>query len=625
MMRAVACAPSSRTFCRALRTASRNVHSLSAPASHRNLLSKIWAPGSPKLHNPTNAMDHLLKFGFLYQTASGVFHMLPMGLRVQQKLEALMDKYMSRLGACKVGLSSISSQTLWAKSGRLSLGGSELFKFQDRRGHRLLLSPTHEEEITSLLSNFSPKADRLPLRLYQISRKYRDEKRPRQRLLRAREFLMKDLYTFDSSKSLALATYAEVREIYARIFDELKLPYLVAEADSGNIGGSLSHEYHLPTPGGEGEDFVITCNKCGYTANEEVVARNDIPSGYASVEVDSPSQNVIDGAVDCWYGITKDKSTLVYVWFTSNLKPKREVNTHAIKDVFPDLDSSIEDPKAAFMAFNTQNRAEKSPKLLNIVDGTFPSHLLEKLESTFETFDWEDAIYEPVKPKVLSTISRHPVTQRPLNVLRIQDGDSCARCTDGKVKVQKAIEVGHTFHLGTRYSKPFSAMVTLPESSQADMKDFDLHAKQKGGRGTNVYLQMGCHGIGVSRIIGAVACILRNDEGLNWPRIIAPFELAVIPSNMDLIKGAERIYDILTSSQASGQAPIDAIISDQSSHLLGRKIKDVMAYGIPVFVIVGNRYTVEGICEVECPRLKVKEIVSVAELSGCVRSILDRL
>ncbi|CAG8955973.1 hypothetical protein HYFRA_00008828 [Hymenoscyphus fraxineus] len=625
MMRAVACAPSSRTFCRALRTASRNLHSLSAPASHRNLLSKIWTPANPKVKYIT-PMDRLWQFGFLYQTASGVFHMLPMGLRVQKKLEALMDKYMSRLGACKVELSSISSRTLWEKSGRLSLGGSELFKFEDRRGHLLLLSPTHEEEITSLLSALPPKPDRLPLRLYQISRKYRDEKRPRQRLLRAREFLMKDLYTFDSSKSLALATYAEVREIYARIFDELKVPYLVAEADSGNIGGSLSHEYHLPTPGGEGEDFVITCNKCGYTANEEVVARNDISSGYASVEVDSPSQNVIDGAVDCWYGITKDKSTLVYVWFTSNLKPKREVNTHAIKDVFPDLDSSIEDPKAAFMAFNTQDRADKSPKLLNIVDGTFPSHLLEKLESTFGNFDWEDAVYEPLKPKVLSTISRHPVTQRPLNILRIQDGDPCARCTDGKVKVQKAIEVGHTFHLGTRYSKPFSATVNLPVSSQADMKDFDLRTEQRLHGVTNAYLQMGCHGIGVSRIIGAVACILSNDEGLNWPRIIAPFEVAVIPVHMDsFIEDAERIYDILTSSHASGQAPIDAIIFDRNSHSFGHKIKDVQAYGIPVFVIVGSKYTEEGTCEVECPRLKVKEIVSVAELSWCVRSLLDRL
>lgn len=182
---------------------------------------------------------------------------------------------MLRIGASKVSLSSLSSEDLWQRSGRLDKGRtSELLRLEDRKGAKYLLSPTHEEEITTIIANAVHSYKDLPLRLYQVSRKYRDEPRPRQGLLRGREFLMKDLYTFDVTENAARKTYEHVREAYVAFLEDLRLPYLVARADSGNMGGTLSHEYHFASP--QGEDTIVTCDQCDYSINEELyIGRHD--------------------------------------------------------------------------------------------------------------------------------------------------------------------------------------------------------------------------------------------------------------------------------------------------------------------------------------------------------------
>ena len=216
-----------------------------------------------------NGHDLLVRAGFLRQAHSGIFHLLPLGLKVQNKIERLIDKHMLRLGASKVSLSCLSSEELWKRSGRLDKGRtSELLRLEDRKGAKYLLSPTHEEEITTIIANAVHSHKELPLRLYQISRKYRDEPRPRQGLLRGREFLMKDLYTFDVTEDAARKTYEAVRGAYVAFLEELQLPYLVAQADSGNMGGNLSHEYHFASS--HGEDTIVACDKCDYSINEEL-------------------------------------------------------------------------------------------------------------------------------------------------------------------------------------------------------------------------------------------------------------------------------------------------------------------------------------------------------------------
>ena len=236
----------------------------------------VWVPplqGTKQALGGLDATQLLIRAGFLRRAYSGIFHLLPLGLRVQEKLERLVDKHMRSINASKVSLSSISSEKLWARSGRLSIS-SEYFQLEDRNGSRFLLAPTHEEEITSVIADTIHSHNDLPVRLYQISRKYRDELRPRGGLLRGREFLMKDLYTFDQSQNHAHATYEEVRVAYRNFLDELKLNYIEARADSGAMGGDLSHEYHLPDAAGE--DNIFHCTTCDYARNEEYVAQGSV-------------------------------------------------------------------------------------------------------------------------------------------------------------------------------------------------------------------------------------------------------------------------------------------------------------------------------------------------------------
>ncbi|KAF2704511.1 prolyl-tRNA synthetase [Pleomassaria siparia CBS 279.74] len=459
-------APIWQALCRAKVPIRVSRHARCLTIDSRNRLSKFWAPtgGITPQHEDGEKDDSnalLVQAGFLRQTHSGIFHLLPLGLRVQNKLESLIDKHMSSLGASKLSLSSITTEALWKKSGRLNLN-TELFNIGSKdQISDFLLSPTHEEEITSLVSGMVKSYKDVPLRLYQVGRKYRNELRPRGGLLRAREFMMKDLYTFDYSSELALETYQEVRAAYNNLFDELKVPYLVADADSGNMGGKLSHEYHFASP--KGEDDVWKCNTCEFVVNDELVEKG------------------------------------------------------------------------------------------------------------------------------------------------VEDGDICPRCppNTGHLTVRKAIEVAHTFHLGTRYSEPLGALVTTPK----DPRPQPLH--------------MGCHGIGVSRLIGAVASILSDSKGLNWPRAIAPFEVIIIgaDSNMDM---GEAQFNHLSVSDETGE-PLDVAWDDRPIKSMGWKLRDADLIGYPVILVLGRAWKERGAIEVQCRRLGIKKEVDMASLKKEVTALLDQL
>ncbi|KAI3397466.1 hypothetical protein diail_10678 [Diaporthe ilicicola] len=532
---------------------------------------------------------------------SGIFHFLPLGLRVQDKVIHLIDRYMRRLGASRVQLSAISSESLWEQSGRLSKIGSELFRFSDRKEGKYLLSPTHEEEITSLVARSAKSYKNLPLRLYQITQKYRDELRPRQGLLRGREFYMKDLYTFDYSTEAALETYEKVREAYSQIFiDEMKLPVLVAQASSGDMGGSLSHEYHIPTA--LGEDHVMSCHSCGYVANEEL-AESRLPDAPYGDSCYRPK---------AWRGISKDRKTLVQVWFDSNQASEEDISTHAIKQVFPDLDSGVEDPMPFWAtAIEESTTTEGSTvHFVNLYDCRLP-----KSKTIFATNDSND----------LDGLSRLPATspqQDTANFLRIKEGDACPRCDDGTLRVQKAIELGHTFHLGTRYSEPLGASVSVPVRLLPEG-----HNKEHRGSGETavVPIQMGCHGIGVSRIIGAVADHLADYRGLNWPRAIAPYHVVIVFNAKDesLAGDAGSIYDSLVTSGQSGE--VDAIIDDRTDANMGWKLKDADLVGYPVIVVLGREWKASKRLEVQCRRLGFKDLVPMENLRSRVTALLDQL
>ncbi|KAF1930865.1 prolyl-tRNA synthetase [Didymella exigua CBS 183.55] len=549
----------------------------------RNRLSKFWTPtaGQNQQEGEQDESHALLvRGGYLRQAHSGVFHLLPLGLRVQNKLEALIDKHMESIGASKTSLSSITTEELWKQSGRYS-ANSELLRLKDRKDSGFLLSPTHEEEITSLVASMVHSYKDLPLRLYQTGRKYRDEKRPRQGLLRAKEFMMKDLYTFDSTVEAGLETYKSVRQAYKNLFEQLKLPYLVADADSGNMGGKLSHEYHFVSP--KGEDNVWSCNTCPYVANEELVEKNSGPYEVGKL-VSHPELN-----------------PLVFTGISVNRESKIQIRLPRPSNVAPDYQPPWSEISKYLNFHALKNMVQMLPDPNLDLDTGIETSALEKLltETKYTNIILDRSVPTPMD-------CEHPSMPGSLDLTAVKEGDSCPRCETGELRVQKAIEVGHTFHLGTRYSEPLNAFVSVPSES----KDTKW-----------VPMQMGCHGIGVSRLIAAIASVLSTPSGLNWPRVVAPFEVAILPGPQAEAAEAVEVYDAITEKGSE----VDAVLDDRPIKSLGWKLKDADLIGYPVVVVLGRGWKERREVEVQCRRLGVKTDVKLDELKGEVEGLLEQL
>ncbi|KAK0846977.1 hypothetical protein LTS02_014675 [Friedmanniomyces endolithicus] len=546
----------------------------------RNRLSNFWTPSQSKKVAETgneDAHDLLVRAGFLRQAHSGIFHLLPLGLRVQEKIERLVDKHMLALGASKVSLSSLTSESLWQRSGRLEKGrGSEFFRLEDRKGTKMLLAPTHEEEITTIVANAVHSHKQLPLRLYQVSRKYRDEARPRQGLLRGREFIMKDLYTFDSTEESARDTYEDVRTAYCTLLDDLRLPYLVASADSGNMGGNLSHEYHFASE--DGEDTVIKCSQCEYSINEELYTGGQASAG--------------SGGYEWTFMISKDRRTLLAIAYPVG----RQVNTYAVKRAISDVDASVEAPLEVWKAPESEGLVGRtirwlgeSPRDTSEVERISKlSHALRKVGISAESFslDISDSIFDD---------------RLPSGFTRAQDGDECPSCRTGQLTLHKAVEIGHTFHLGTRYSDPLGLRVTDANNTQS-------------------LVHMGCHGIGVSRLIGAAASLLADDKGLNWPIAIAPYSAIIITARKASTEDAQSVYDGLQQS-----SEMDVIIDDRAGHPTGWKLHDADLIGYPFIVVLGKAWAERRAVELQCRRLGVKEEVRSEDLAQRIAEMRGRL
>ncbi|KAI4237352.1 MAG: hypothetical protein LQ349_001909 [Xanthoria aureola] len=574
--------------------------------------------------------SRLIRGGFVRQAHAGFFHLLPLGLRIQEKLEKLIDRHMTILGASKVSLSSISAPALWKRSSRYNDANPELFQLRDRKGARYLLSPTHEEEITTLVENVVTSYKQLPLLLYQISRKYRDEPRPRQGLLRTREFLMKDLYTFDATPQDAGETYNKAHIAYKNFFDELQIPYLVAKADSGAIGGDLSHEYHFPTM--SGEDTILSCGSCSYAVNEELARKS------ASADLERPTADWT--SYKSWFGLSKDRSHLVEAILPQDTEvckgapPQQkapEVNPYLLRTLYPELDLGIEDPLRTFTEYWTAHQSLTTsqatdsapiPQLTRIYD-----YRVSQASVDAGSFgNNENAVMQRVSEIVGS---RRSISQTSIDLARFKDGDKCPECGHYSIKMQQAIELGHTFYLGDRYSKPLNATFTTPPSFQ----HVDVTAVAGGGgkqtqsaptRKNQAYFQMGCHGIGISRMIAAVADSLADKQGLRWPRVMAPFEAAILATDEN--KGAaEEVWDLL-ARPADGWHPLDAVLDDREDKGLGWKLKDADLIGFPIVIVLGLRFSRQALCEVSIPRLGIAlEKVSMDDLRHYIGSRLDKI
>ena len=439
---------------------------------------------------------------------------------------------------------------------------------------------------------------------------------------------MKDLYTFDYNVENALKTYVSVKSAYTELFNELKIPYLVAAADSGNMGGSLSHEFHFAST--KGEDTVISCSSCDSVYNEELadgkahsIDDQQLPashaSGFDTGEVSGESAKAV--SVGLWMAISQDKNTLLRCWYPQyTLKDpthppaEREVNSHAVKSIAKaagiDLDISIENPLKQWTTHLKSNAASgQRPRVLDVYDSHVRAYKRPPLTDTL------DEVSRAVEDIDFSKLDRFPGTNNHLNLVRVHEGDQCSKCGQGQTKTHKATELGHTFHLGTRYSEVLQASVVV-DPAHLDKADRSP-ASQKD---QIVPMQMGCHGIGVSRMISAVADSLADSKGLNWPRAIAPYEVIVVPAK-GLEEEAEKIYDVLTSEPT---AALDVILDDRDKQM-GWKLGDADLIGYPVIVVVGKGWKKQRTVEVQCRRLEVREDVTIEALPELVGSLLAKL
>jgi prolyl-tRNA synthetase len=470
---------------------------------------------------------------------------------------------------------------------------------------------------------------------------------------------MKDLYTFDASIEDALQTYEAVRRAYVAFFDEFKIPYLTAEASSGEIGGDLSHEYHFPTS--KGEDRVISCTSCDYVANEELAESRLTRQGGFSTETDPrlaetdsegdsfTSENPVDSSVvlepneegeidleisarrygNQWIGITGDRNTIVQAFLpkeihhaTSSQDRKAQINPFVIKDLVPDLDLSVESPLALFKEHRRQLResgedASVEARVLRLVDMRYYLYTPISFQG-----DLPDATSVTVGGQEIPVEKIAASENDSVDLVRMETGDPCPNCEEGTLKIDVAVELGHTFHLGTRYSEPLSAIVV----TNRDSKQEDGGKDRAATASTQVPIQMGCHGIGVSRLIAAVADSLADYKGLNWPTVMAPFHTVIVPTKGQQNEAVE-VYDLLTTNTNNTNRDgnmIDTILDDRTKDF-GWKLRDADMIGYPVIVVVGREWKKERKVEVQCRRLGLKEQVPSEGLRAFVEGLLAQL
>ncbi len=539
-------------------------------------LSKMHVPTLREAPKDAEVISHqlLLRAGYIRRAAAGIYTFLPLAVRTLEKVKRIIREELENAGAQEILLPMVIPAELWIESGRWQKYGPELLRIKDRKDQDFCIGPTHEEVVIDALRNDLRSYKQLPVNVFQIQDKFRDELRPRAGLMRGREFLMKDGYSFDADTDGARVTYAAMVEAYSAIFTRLGLDFRMVEADTGNIGGSLSHEFQVLAD--SGEDAIVSCGACDYAANVEkaglpavavaVAAATDVPAWREVATPDARKIEEICALLSC-----APEETIKAVCYLADGAP-------AIAFVRGDRDANDLKVKAALGA-----------ELLEIADGEdfakasgLPIGFVGPvgLQGVRHVIDYEVAgMVRAVCGANLA--DAHLVDVAPARDLPGMEhhdlrlavaGDPCPRCADGQLRTFRGIEVGHVFYLGRRYSEAMNATFL-----------------DEGGR--EKPFEMGCYGIGVSRILSAAIEQNHDANGICWPTAIAPFEVVVIAVGKDEVAGdlAESLYAQLRS------AGVDAVLDDRDARP-GVKFKDADLVGWPLQVVVGRR-AAEGIVE----------------------------
>jgi prolyl-tRNA synthetase len=541
----------------------------------------------------------MLRAGMIRKLTAGVYSYLPLGCRSLRKMEQIVREEMNAASAQEVFLPMVQPSELWVESGRWDVYGSELLRFKDRHGRECCLGPTHEEVITDLVRRDVRSYRDLPLNLYQIQTKFRDEIRPRFGLMRGREFMMKDGYSFDATEEGAEKSYSLMWDAYKKVFARCGLRFRAVEADSGPIGGSFSHEFMVLAD--TGEDTVVSCDSCDYAANMEKAETRPVQA--ATSGVSGPPKRVATPGV----------RTIEEVSLFLKVQPQDLIKTLVLKTdkgavaVLVRGDHDLNEVKVKNYLNATELEFADERTIEEITGGPLgfsgpvglagvtilADHAIGAIPSAVVGANEKDAHLVDVNPQKDFQVNHFG------DFRAVVEGDPCPRC-DGKLKLSRGIEVGHVFKLGVKYSEAMNA------------RFLDADGKERP-------MIMGCYGIGVSRTVAAAIEQNHDEDGIIFPPPLAPFSAVVTPvgaKNSEIDETAEQIYRDLWDKG------IDTLLDDRDERP-GVKFKDADLIGIPFRITVGKKALAEGKVELRNRRTKEMSLVEKSAIVEAVKSGLE--
>lgn len=568
------------------------------------LASRLYSPTLREIPADAVVVSHqyMLKAGMMRKISNGLYAFLPLAWRSIRKIEDIIREEMAKIGCQEIMMPIVQPAELWQETGRWAVFGPEMFKLKDRHDHEYCLGPTHEELITALTRMDTSSYKQLPVSLFQIQNKYRDEKRPRFGLMRSREFIMKDAYTFDADEEGLDKQYKLMYDAYTRIFTRCGLHFRPVIADTGAIGGSGSHEFEVIADAGEAD--IVYCTSCDFAANVEAVqpkvVSQHIHNDKEKELVSTPGQHTISMVCEYLHAPVSqsikavvykldDKVVLVMV------RGDHEVNEVRLQNIYHAVNvgmASDEDLKACGLTagYISPIGLKTSDKFDIVVDAS-----VMEMEDACCGGNQKDMHYIHVNPK------RDFPNVRVDTIRLIDTHDVCPVC-GGHIEMKKGIEVGQVFKLGTKYSEALGCNF------------LDQNGKSHP-------MVMGCYGIGVTRTVAASIEQNHDEDGIIWPINIAPYEAVIVPFNTkdeEVMKAAKELYEALNTSR-------DEIVLDDRKGRAGPKFKDADLIGYPVRVTIGKKLKENGTVEIKTRRTGEVIEVPFAEAAEKVNSVLNSL
>lgn len=558
--------------------------------------SKMFIPTTKETPNDATLPSHqyLVRGGFIAQTGAGIYDFMPLGKIVLEKIRAIVKEEMDEAGANEVQFGFVTPLTLWQESGRATTMGAEMLRFKDRKNGEFVLSPTNEEAVVNMVKNRITSYKDLPLHLYQINTKFRDEARPRFGLMRGREFLMKDGYSFHSSEEDLVREFNLMEATYKKIYTKLGLDFRVVAADSGAIGGSGSKEFHVIAD--SGEDTLVVCDSCDYGANIEAAIRKPKTYNFErksdSKKIHTPDTKTIEDVAN-FLNISKEQTikavikkaiyeekTQIVIFFVRGSDELEETKACNAVNALELIDASEDDIKEAGLVAGYCGVFNLPSNINFIIDLELKDEIGLACGANEEDYHLVNTDLSALKDV------------KYYDLIAVQEGDICA-CCGGKLSYTKGIEAGHIFQLGTKYSSAMNANF-LDENGKA--KPFI----------------MGCYGIGVSRLVAAVIEQNHDDKGCIWTKATAPFMVDIIVSNSKKEEEAKVGDELYSKLKQTG---ISTILDDRINARFGFKMSDFELLGFPYAVVIGKKLE-DGLVEIvdrktlEKIDVKVDEVIS---------------